>query len=259
MPQFILIGGPNGAGKSTSSVALVPPGVPYINADEIAKGLAGQPDVVNKDIQASRFLLAEWDRMESERADFAIETTLASRSLAPKIRRLQESGYKFVLYFFWLPSADMAIARVAERVRRGGHNIPEDVIRRRYEGGIRNFFGLYQEIADEWVMFANLQDGQTVLVANGHRRDTETVLEHKLWWKISERHIMEQNKVREMPAAYGFNWREQERAVQRAVRAALIDHKQAGNPIAVWRDDRVVIVPPEEINIPEEESLVGAS
>jgi predicted ABC-type ATPase len=89
-------------------------------------------------MEASRLLLARWDDFADQRQSFAIETTLASRSRAPKVRKLQELGYEFLLYYFWLPNPEMAVSRVAERVKSGGHHIPEDVIRRRYEAGWRN-------------------------------------------------------------------------------------------------------------------------
>ena len=129
-PQFIIIGGGNGSGKSTSAAFVLPGVIPYINADEIAKGL---PEIEgeNKDVRASRILINAMDEYEDRRDDFAIETTLASRSLAPRIRRLQAARYQFQLLFFWLDSPELNIQRVAERVRSGGHHIPEDVIRRR--------------------------------------------------------------------------------------------------------------------------------
>ena len=89
------------------------------------------------------------DELEASRASFAVETTLASRSLAPRLQRLRAAGYVVRVYYVWLPDAETAVNRVADRVRRGGHSIPEDVIRRRYERGLRNFLGVYRLLADE--------------------------------------------------------------------------------------------------------------
>ncbi len=136
-PQFIIIGGGNGSGKSTSAVFVLPGVIPYINADEIAKALP-EAEGENKDVRASRILLNAMDEYESQNKSFAIETTLASRSLAPRARRLQERGYQFQLLFFWLNSSELNIQRVAERVQKGGHHIPEDVIRRRYDNTLKN-------------------------------------------------------------------------------------------------------------------------
>lgn len=120
-PQFILIAGCNSAGKSTSATKLLPEGLPFINADEIAKGFAGTERAPN--IAAGRKLLEQWDYRLANREDSAVETTLASRSLAPRIKTLQSTGYQFHLVFLWLPSDELAIERVAERVRGGGHDI----------------------------------------------------------------------------------------------------------------------------------------
>jgi predicted ABC-type ATPase len=252
-PQFVIIAGPNGAGKSTSAPALLPEGVPYINADEIAKKLSNLDPGVPNDIEASRRLLQEWDRLADVRANFAVETTLASRSLAPRIRRLQEIGFRFLLYYFWLPSPELAIARVAARVRLGGHNIPEDVIRRRYEAGWRNFFEIYQPLADRWEVYANLANNQSIMVAEGKQTRPTVINEPMLWQVISERRNMNENIIREATAEYEPIWRIHERAVQKAVRAAVQEHKRAGNPIAIWKNEQVIWIPASEIDIEEAE------
>ena len=144
MPQIVILAGPNGAGKSTAASTLLSQEITFLNADEIAKGL---PLSSGRDVQAGRLLLSRLDDLQAERRDIAIETTLASRTLAPRIERLQRVGYRFNLYFFWLPSPEMAIQRVALRVLSGGHDIPEPVIRRRYAAGLNNFFSLYQPLA----------------------------------------------------------------------------------------------------------------
>lgn len=91
----------------------------------------------------------------AQRRSFALETTLASRSLAPKIARLKEQGYRFLLLFIFVPDVALSVERVASRVRLGGHDIPEPTIRRRYAAGIRNFFGLYAPMADRWRVYDN--------------------------------------------------------------------------------------------------------
>jgi predicted ABC-type ATPase len=138
-PIFIVIAGPNGAGKSTPASLLLPPDMPFLNADEIAKGLPGYPSN-SADMEASRIVLKEMDEHENDHRGFAFETTLASRSLAPRIVRLRQSGFLFRLAFAFLPDLNLAVARVAGRVRLGGHHIPEETIRRRYRAGLANFF-----------------------------------------------------------------------------------------------------------------------
>lgn len=180
-PQFVLIAGPNGAGKSTSAPALLPLTVPYVNADEIAKTLTSP----GRDVRAGRLLLAEWERLEAMQADFGVETTLSSRTLAPRIARLRMSGYRFHLIFLWLPSADLAVARVAERVRRGGHDIPEATVRRRYAVGLQHLFALYLPMADSWRVFDNFALGLPHLIASGQNRHT-SIFDAALWQRVKE-------------------------------------------------------------------------
>lgn len=179
-PQFIIIGGGNGSGKSTSAAFVLPGVIPYINADEIAKALP-EAEGENKDVRASRILINAMDEYEARRDDFAIETTLASRSLAPRVRRLRENGYRFQLLFFWLASPELNIQRVAERVQKGGHHIPEDVIRRRYVGGLKNFFSIYLPLADDWRAFDNTIQNQSVLVAEHRPGQAETIYNSQTW------------------------------------------------------------------------------
>ncbi len=186
-PQFILISGPNGAGKSTSASALIPSTVPYINADEIAKLLTDTTK--SKEITAGRRFFEEWDRLESERRDFAIETTLASRSLAPRVKALIKTGYTFHLIFLWLPSEQLAIQRVEERVRAGGHSIPEETIRRRYRAGLINFFALYRPLADTWAMYRNLKPGEPELIAWGSNAVDSEIVMPEIWKQINEYRI----------------------------------------------------------------------
>lgn len=154
-PNLILIAGPNGAGKSTAAPILLRDFlgvVEFVNADAIAVGLSSfQPERVA--IHAGRIMLKRLYELAGRQANFAFESTLASRSFAPWINELkQNSGYSFYLIFLWLPSPDMAIARVKERVRAGGHSVSEDVVRRRYSGGLRNFFGLYRPFGGRMVL-----------------------------------------------------------------------------------------------------------
>ena len=139
--------GPNGAGKSTSAPALLSnqyEALEFVNADDIAKGLSAfHPEKVA--IAAGRILLQRFQELAEANESFAIETTLSGRGYARHITDLKRRGYRFELIFLWLPSVELAVARVAQRVALGGHDIPEDVIRRRYQAGLRNFFNLYRK------------------------------------------------------------------------------------------------------------------
>jgi predicted ABC-type ATPase len=142
MPSVVVIAGPNGAGKSTSAPVLLQGPLQvttFVNADVIARGLAGYaPD--RAAIQAGRLMFEHLRQLARTGVDFAFETTLPSKSYASWLAELIKINYQFHLIFLWLPDADMAVARVQERVRLGGHDIPEETIRRRYDAGPRNFF-----------------------------------------------------------------------------------------------------------------------
>jgi predicted ABC-type ATPase len=157
MPKVVVIAGPNGAGKSTTASAVLRNALhvrEFVNADTIAAGLSAfSPETVA--IAAGRLMLDRVRELARERRDFAFETTLASRSFVPWLKGLQADGYTFHLVYLWLPTVELALARVAERVRRGGHAVPEDVVRRRYGRSLANFFGLYRRFADSWVMLDN--------------------------------------------------------------------------------------------------------
>lgn len=185
VPKLIVIAGANGSGKSTSAPAVIAPSLTFLNADDIAGTLTEIPSQ-KRELLAARRLFERWDELAEQRADFAVETTLASRTLAPRIARLQASGYQFHLVFFWLPSADLAVARVAERVRQGGHNIPENTIRRRYASGLQNFYALYQPLADSWSIFDNTALGQPRLVAIGQYQEVIHIYEPALWLQMQE-------------------------------------------------------------------------
>jgi Uncharacterized protein conserved in bacteria len=157
MPKIVVMAGPNGAGKSTTAPMMLREALAveeFVNADAIAAGLSGfAPERVA--FTAGRAMLCRLHELAAERRDFAFETTLASRSFAPWLGKLRASGYRFELIYLWLPHAELAIERVAERVRRGGHDVPTDVIQRRYDKGLANFFDLYRCLADFWMMIDN--------------------------------------------------------------------------------------------------------
>lgn len=169
-PNVVIIAGPNGAGKTTTAPALLRDilDIPFfINADIIAQGLSGfNPE--SAALQAGRIMLERLKTLAAQEADFAFETTLAARSYAAWIRGLQRAqGYSLHVVFLWLPRSEMALARVRSRVRRGGHNIPEDVVHRRYEAGLRNFFTLYMPLTASWRFYDNSRMTGPRLLAMG--------------------------------------------------------------------------------------------
>lgn len=157
MRKVVVIAGPNGAGKSTTAPAILQNVLhvgEFVNADVIAAGLSAfSPESVSA--AAGRLMLDRLRQLARSGRDFAFETTLASRTFAPWLNELQEGGYIVHLVYLYLPQVDLAVARVAERVRRGGHAVPEAVVRRRYDRSLSNFFELYSPFADSWMMLDN--------------------------------------------------------------------------------------------------------
>ncbi|AZV95663.1 AAA family ATPase [Kerstersia gyiorum] len=155
--KIIIIAGPNGAGKTTFARSFLPAeaGVlRFINADLIAAGLSPfEPEAAA--IKAGRLMLEEVKQSVADGASFALETTLSGHGYLRHIRRWQTLGYRVSLYFLSLSDADTAVARVAERVRQGGHHIPEPVIRRRFIAGMKNFIQHYRQQVDDWALYDN--------------------------------------------------------------------------------------------------------
>jgi predicted ABC-type ATPase len=154
-PTVYVIAGPNGAGKTTFATEFLPDFVncrEFLNADLIAAGLSPF-DPESQNVRAGRLLLERIHELREEQRDFGFETTLSGRTYARLLQQMQAQGYRVFLFFLWLPSADMAASRVANRVRQGGHNVPEDDIRRRYGAGQRNLFGLYRPLVDAWWLY----------------------------------------------------------------------------------------------------------
>ena len=155
----------------------------FVNADEIARGLSPfQPEAVS--FQAGRIMLHRIKELLKEGKDFAFETTLSTKSYVPFITHAKELGYTIVLIYFWLESVDLAKNRVVERVKGGGHSIPEATIERRYYRGLRNFFKLYQSLSDSWIMYDNSKELPTPL-AKGNGIIISKVYNHDIW-KIIE-------------------------------------------------------------------------
>ena len=151
-PNVVIIAGPNGAGKSTAAPRLLRDylGISeFVNADVIAQGMSGF-DPASVAIQAGRVMLVRLHELAAERKSFAFETTLAARSYGSWIVRLHQCGYRSHLFFLWLPTPELAIRRVASRVREGGHDIPEATIRRRYDRGLINLFRIYMPLVNSW-------------------------------------------------------------------------------------------------------------
>jgi predicted ABC-type ATPase len=187
MPDVIVIAGPNGAGKSTLAPHLLRDAfgiVEYVNADTIAQGLSAfAPE--NAAFEAGRVMLNRLNELARQGRDFAFETTLASRFYARWLSALRLREYNIHLVFLWLNSVDLAIERVHERVINGGHDIPEETIRRRFERGSVNFIEVYRPIVDSWQFF----DASTIQpeeIAIGDKINGTKVINEELWLRIEK-------------------------------------------------------------------------
>lgn len=179
--DLYIIAGCNGAGKTTASMTVLPQVLnceEFVNADEIAKGLSPfHPEEMA--IEAGRLMLKRIETLLKEHKSFSIETTLATRSYKSLVEKAKESGYRVTLLFFWLPTPEMAERRVAMRVVSGGHNIPKDVIHRRYWLGLQNLFDIFAPIVDYWSLYDNSEYASPVV-------DRNNVINDKILSKIKK-------------------------------------------------------------------------
>jgi len=185
-PRVVIFAGPNGAGKSTHADAILAAlGMDtFVNADYIARGLSGRKtDLVA--FEAGRIMLKRLHQLGSAGADFAFESTLSSRTFAPFLRTLKAQGYVVAIYYFSLTNAQLAVRRVKLRVSMGGHDVPRDVVKRRFGRSLGNFFTLYAPLADEWTLFDNSSSPQALTVA-AKSADKLTVTETKTWLKLQK-------------------------------------------------------------------------
>ena len=194
-PRCIVIAGPNGAGKTTFARRYLPEDagmVYFVNADLIAGGLSPlKPQLAA--IAAARIVLREIDRLAAQRVDFAFETTLATRSYVSLVRKAQDAGYKVTLLFIWIDSPTTAVQRVAERVVKGGHNIPSEVIERRYHRGLFNLINLYIPICDTWMVVNN--EGVTPEpIAEGRLNSENIIINQYIWSVINSQENRNGNK-----------------------------------------------------------------
>ncbi|MCC6371881.1 MAG: zeta toxin family protein [Bacteroidia bacterium] len=181
MQNLYIIAGCNGAGKTTASFTVLPDMLKckeFVNADEIAKGLSPfQPE--NVAFEAGRIMLNRIKELMLSRQDFAFETTLSTRSYVSLIKEAKLLGYKVTLVFFWLDSPETAKERVKYRVNHGGHNIPDEVIERRYKRGVENLIKLYIPQVDYWVVFDNTK--QSGIVAEGLKPLDNHIINYDIW------------------------------------------------------------------------------
>ena len=187
--NLYIISGCNGAGKTTASYTVLPEILDckeFVNADEIARGLSPfNPESVA--IEAGRLMLKRIDELLEKGETFSIETTLATKSYINLVHRAQANGYDVKLLFFWLNSPELAKLRVSERVANGGHNIPQDVISRRYVAGICNLFKLFMKEVDSWVIFDNSENPRKQIASGG--RNADTIVDEELLFSKMQSYV----------------------------------------------------------------------
>lgn len=247
MPNLFILGGPNGAGKSTSAKVVLTEErsvAEFVNADVV------QAERGVSDVEAGRIVLRRLDELAVARRDMAFETTLASAGLKSRIAMMRDNGYLLHLIYVWLPSADTAVQRVAARVRSGGHAIPEDVIRRRYERSLENFFNHYLPVADAWIIVDNSTRPLRTIAARDVGSSTQ-VYDERLWEELRRRYMKPPTVAKEEANVQrpAFTMEDIYRAADEAVRQALRRHKERGESVVVWRYGKVVWLRPEEIPV----------
>ena len=185
MSELIIIAGPNGAGKTTFANTYLPEFTnvrEFVNADLIAKGISPfEPDGAM--IEAGKLLLDRIHRFINEGKSFALETTLSGKSYAGLFKDAKRAGYRILLCYIYLDSVELSLDRIAERVKNGGHDVPAEVVRRRFDRSLKNFFELYAPLADEWEFFDNSSSEHRRVAKN--RSHKVVVLDKELYERIT--------------------------------------------------------------------------
>ena len=185
-PDVVAVAGPNGAGKSTVGARLLEETLrvrQFVNADDIARGLSGfAPE--SAAFEAGRVMLRRMHELARRRETFAFETTLSGRGHARLIGELLAAGYTFHLIYLWLESPELALQRVAERVRRGGHGVAAAVVRRRYHRGLRNFRELYRPLATTWRVYDNSAATPARPIAMGSGAEVAEIVDVETWQRL---------------------------------------------------------------------------
>jgi predicted ABC-type ATPase len=188
LSDIFIIGGPNGAGKTTvartlASASWVGFG-PFLNADEIARSISPH-DVDGVAFRAGRIMLERMRELVRNGTSFAFETTCSGKSHLHLLKKCQAAGWKVSMMYFWLPSVEHSLQRVAQRVRMGGHGIPEETIRQRYLKGLRNMVHLYFPLVDEAVIYDNVEGALRPIIEKDFGQQPK-IVDHEKWSRILE-------------------------------------------------------------------------
>ena len=224
--KVIIIAGPNGAGKTTFAREYLPNEAEcpiFVNADLIASGLSPfRP--ADAAIRAGRLMLGEINTHARAGRSFAFETTLAGRGYVSMIRQWRTDGYKVRLIFLSLATPEEAIRRVALRVQQGGHHIPEQVIHRRFDSGLRNFKTVYRLCVDDWLWYNNSGT-------------------HLSYWR--RKTVIKEPPEKKPPNPDDADTEGVTAALTRAARRAHLTAHQTGTGVVVMQDGKVVEIEPD--------------
>lgn len=240
-PSLYVIAGPNGAGKTTFARTFLPHFAncrEFVNADYIATGLSPFAPTTAA-IEAGRLMLKRMREISSHRRSFAIETTLSGKGYLRLFRRLKTSGYHIHLFYLWLPSVLLAIQRVRDRVRQGGHSVPEADIRRRFDRGLKNVFGSYRRVWDSWTLIDNSAAMPRLIALTLH--DDLRIIDRPLYQKIKGDFggCMKTKRKRRLPPLA----LKAEKAMKMAVSEVRREHRRRGEPLVVWKNGKVAKIP----------------
>ncbi len=186
-PNVYIVAGPNGVGKTTFAREFLPSYAHcrnFVNADLIAEGVSPLlPEAAA--FRAGRLMLGEIERWARHRVDFGFETTLSGRTQMNVILDLRKAGYTVHVYFLWVPTVRLALSRIRERVRRGGHDVPPAVVRRRFDRSMMNFFQRYRGLADSWIIFDNSGERPAVIALGRGRK--HRILQNEYYGRLVRR------------------------------------------------------------------------
>jgi len=263
MPNVVILAGPNGAGKTSAAPTLLRDELrvaEFVNADVIARGLSGfSADAIA--VEAGRIMLRRLEELARAGEDFAFETTLSGNAFLGAMDRWRTIGYTIRLVYLWLQSADAAIDRVHRRVNQGGHAVPDDVVRRRYQRGLENFALRYRNAADRWHLYDNTDPLDRRAIARGVAGTLEVLGRGR--WDAFQRAAGLVPRIRETVMAdrppvaddHIERWfadpSNLERAMTITVARVIRRHRLLNQPLVTWRDGKVVELDPHTVPMPE--------
>lgn len=242
--KILIIAGPNGAGKTTFAEEFLPHEAScpeFVNADLIAAGLSPfQPETLA--FAAGRLMLTRIGELAAAGRNFALETTLSTRAYLRLIPMWQAAGYRVKLYFLKLPDPEFAIRRVEQRVRLGGHDIPEATIRRRFTRGWENLRNGYQELVDEWSIY-DARHAPALLMETGHNQPLEKLMEEPATYQTSG------ENAQPVPPLDDPDFIGAEAALKRAAAKAIARARAAGLEPVIFRPEDSPVTPPSASQI----------